>query len=474
MFQSHERILARDDSELGWSFEPMSRLSNLGEVTNSYGLRGVEPRKDATNVVLCLGSSNTFGMGVPALEAYPAILNRWIRAESKGAWEVWNGGAPGYSVVQMLGLYRRLRKAARPNVVIVLPRGWDHATPAVEAPDEEALRILERGPTAPRTRSFFEPRLFDWIVKADGEPVRPLARPSTAELMAEWNRLRQRPHGPRVSLPTYKRALLQFCDEVEADGAMLLFVKSPAPKVVVDTVHDFAYYRSVLESVATSKGIPLVHAMDTFYSNAESDISHFLDERNLTTEGHLLLAREVAWQLIRLGLPSPEARPIPADPTYFQDLLPLVRQGAWVSHKSDVSVEPGALVDSNKTLLVLPVGSTLTLPPLTVPAGTVLRYHPFLAEVPPPPPGSDTRPSDTNSASKVLGYSVAVRAEGHPVQAIYSEEPAQPPWRSSFDLGSRCLDLSDFAGRSIELVWRCVGEGNAILVRSPVLVSVNP
>ena len=156
-----ETILARENPILGWSFAPGKPLSTLGERANSVGFRGAEPESRPVNRILCLGSSNTFGLGIPGEEAYPARLHRWAGSAGE-PWEVWNAGVPRFSAVQMLALFRSQLAAVKPRIVVVLPRSWDHVAPAVVKSDEACLGVLDARHRAASV-GFFEPRLPRWF-----------------------------------------------------------------------------------------------------------------------------------------------------------------------------------------------------------------------------------------------------------------------------------------------------------------------
>lgn len=100
--------------------------------TTSRGLRGRErelPAADEALRILCLGDSNTFGMGVEDAETYPAQLEAELRARGREAC-VFNAGVPGYWTLQELRTLELLAPVLRPDVVVV---GWlqnDIADPA--------------------------------------------------------------------------------------------------------------------------------------------------------------------------------------------------------------------------------------------------------------------------------------------------------------------------------------------------------
>ncbi len=94
-------------------------------------------------VILCLGDSHTYGAGVSADEAYPAVLERLIR-EAGGRAEVANLGAPGVNTSQVRRMLPGLLDRHEPMAVVVLAgvnngwnrryQTWSDAEDGLEAP----------------------------------------------------------------------------------------------------------------------------------------------------------------------------------------------------------------------------------------------------------------------------------------------------------------------------------------------------
>ncbi|MBC7224664.1 MAG: hypothetical protein H5T59_10405 [Anaerolineae bacterium] len=68
--------------------------------------------------VVALGDSNTYGYGLPAEAAYPALLEARLRAHGLRA-RVWNAGINGQTVLQGLARLERDVIQRRPDVVLV-------------------------------------------------------------------------------------------------------------------------------------------------------------------------------------------------------------------------------------------------------------------------------------------------------------------------------------------------------------------
>ncbi len=93
--------------------------------TNSYGMRGDEPRSPKSNSLVriaALGDSYTFGLGVRADEAYPEILERLLNespANDGHHFSVLNFGVIGYCTRDEALVLRYKALAWDPEVVII-------------------------------------------------------------------------------------------------------------------------------------------------------------------------------------------------------------------------------------------------------------------------------------------------------------------------------------------------------------------
>jgi lysophospholipase L1-like esterase len=72
-----------------------------------------------TRRLLSLGSSITFGWGVPAAEVFPEIVRKGLeKAFPKGSFETLNAGVPGYSSFQGMLYLEMIIPRFRPDVVV--------------------------------------------------------------------------------------------------------------------------------------------------------------------------------------------------------------------------------------------------------------------------------------------------------------------------------------------------------------------
>ncbi len=86
--------------------------------TNRLGFRGVESPVDGGPVVLVVGDSFVFGMGVDTEETFPAQLEAQLRTD----WPktvVHNAGVPGYTIVDQREHWKHKLHTIRPDIVLL-------------------------------------------------------------------------------------------------------------------------------------------------------------------------------------------------------------------------------------------------------------------------------------------------------------------------------------------------------------------
>jgi lysophospholipase L1-like esterase len=125
--------LPRAGGRAAWSLAPGEPV--IAYQLNAAGLRaahdvGARPPANVCRV-LALGDAYTFGYGVRAEEAYPAVLAR--RLASVGRFEVLNAGFPNLHVEQQRRRLRALLGRLAPDVVLV-NFDWWNVPPADERP----------------------------------------------------------------------------------------------------------------------------------------------------------------------------------------------------------------------------------------------------------------------------------------------------------------------------------------------------
>lgn len=87
--------------------------------TNTLGFRGTAPRSNARPVVLILGDSFAFGMGVNDGETFPDTLQRTLQAEGYEGLVVHNAALPGYTITDQIEQWREKLSALKPDLVLL-------------------------------------------------------------------------------------------------------------------------------------------------------------------------------------------------------------------------------------------------------------------------------------------------------------------------------------------------------------------
>lgn len=122
--------------------------------------------------VLMVGSSQAFGMLLPAEDSVPVMLERSLRARGFSASHVANCSVIGHRLLQTLKTIRRAERVKRPRLVVVLVRPWHMTEPfpyiEVMSPRNPVLRWLIGRSTLVRLGYY-----YTWH---DSPQPRPLAR----------------------------------------------------------------------------------------------------------------------------------------------------------------------------------------------------------------------------------------------------------------------------------------------------------
>jgi lysophospholipase L1-like esterase len=77
-------------------------------------------RPGATERVLCVGDSHTYGAGVRAEEAYPAQLQSFLDEAAPGVYSVMNRGVPGFTTTQVRRRLPEWIAELDPTIVVVI------------------------------------------------------------------------------------------------------------------------------------------------------------------------------------------------------------------------------------------------------------------------------------------------------------------------------------------------------------------
>lgn len=302
---NHPRFLVEEDAECGYALRPGfvgREVSTHGEfevpvTIDERGLRDHRHTAPAGPSILALGDSMTFGEGVTAEEAFPALL------EAETGRRVENGGVPGYRTAQMACRLRRLLPVLRPELVVItfLP-SWDRARCANPFVHHEGFLVasswrdrlhLVGGNLYPAEVGW--PLLGPLTAQLEGRSyLARLTLPALRRLPARLRGVAPGPAASAVPIADCFVGLLAARSEAERAGARLvvMLIESAEPGSAEDT--------AAAASFLGEHGLePLL--LDRLLAGQDLERLRFPVDRHWNAEGHRAVARALAFELGRLG-----------------------------------------------------------------------------------------------------------------------------------------------------------------------------
>ena len=273
-------------------FEPFHAVGHLDrdDVMNAAGYRGPLRRPERTDRsfrVAVLGDSFTFGWGVAAEEAWPALLEARLAEQLPGAdVEVLNFGVPGYNTWLQLLHWQRVVSRYQPDAVLL---GYYSNDAAIDrrVPNVYRLCPLESAPgprrsAAAQERSALVRGVHDlsWFVRT-GSPVPP------------WDSdvvLRQDHYGFRCSMLW----LDQLAEDVRASGSQLAVVQLPHLDGVDDPLDPERAAQERLLATIDALGVPTVNLYPALQGLDPRAINNADDHPNAAGNQALL---DALWQV---------------------------------------------------------------------------------------------------------------------------------------------------------------------------------
>ena len=136
------RIALDFDGNLMWGLS--SRVPAPDYAPNADGVRGPELTAKPPGMVriLTLGDSSIYGDMVHYDSVFSSIVGRRLNAMEGPKVEVVDGGIPGYSSVQAIGMYAKLKAKVQPDIVIIGCL-WSDAFPADQTDVEWAEELAD-------------------------------------------------------------------------------------------------------------------------------------------------------------------------------------------------------------------------------------------------------------------------------------------------------------------------------------------
>lgn len=315
-------VMALDaDPDLIWTLAT-DKTHVADFLPNSIGVRGPEllPRTDERRRILTLGDSSVYGSGVIYRDVFSSVVAS-RNCELGRPTEAIDGGVPGYSSVQALGLYRRMHKVLEPDFVIIATL-WSDSRDAMTS-DAEQIELIRR-----RTGAWGAMTMALQRMEGNSSLIRGLRMLLDGSLgrgprvqKVSWVHADEAGTGPtppgatertRVPLSEYRPNLRTLVREVRADGALPMFLLLPHPyDDAGKTLPEVQLaYRAAMRAVATKDGVPLADAAEWFITHPAME-ERFWDDIHPNAAGHLAIADVVEATILRdrelaarIGAPS--------------------------------------------------------------------------------------------------------------------------------------------------------------------------
>lgn len=255
---------------------------------NSRGFRDRERTvKKDKNVfrILCLGDSSTFGLYVPLVKTYHALLEEKLNSEfgrSKTKFEVINAGVPGYTSYQGLHLYKKKGRLYEPDIVIFY-FGVNDTKKEFYLDDKQIV------PDVPS--SFKVAAENNFLMKLDSYRI---LRKIIVKLVLIY-RNAEGETVQRVSPEDFKANILELNRLCKNNGSSLLLIMYPFN---IKKVNELRKERAIvllreMESISKKNNIPLIKIPE-MTQGAPSDIrKYFWDEVHPNETGHRIIMGKI-------------------------------------------------------------------------------------------------------------------------------------------------------------------------------------
>jgi len=252
-------------SEVGVDATVTVRINDLGFRDRIY----VREKPRDTYRIICLGDSNTFGVGVEANQTFSKRLEETLQNVAGSRFEVMNAGIPGYSSVLGLELFRRELIHYQPDCIIIGFASNDSFTQLLGDYGSYTDRGLIERLSSERGNGLYH--LF--------RPIRntSLYKVTRHAYMAARHRIVDggRDKKVRVPLDEYRRNLISISETCIRRGGEIIFVCVGPEKRI-------SPYREVMKQVAADYEKAFIDVNELLKLNIErikSDL-RFLSEVN--------------------------------------------------------------------------------------------------------------------------------------------------------------------------------------------------
>ena len=247
--------------------------------------------------VLCLGDSNTYGLGVEPEQAWPKVFEaRWNEQPRRAPMEVMNLGFPGMNSSRVLHDLPRVLRAFRPDIVLVMIGTNDYWTRPVPLPADGVaapslsdrlwrwsrlyrLLYIARGALADRDPDWTDVELGGF---ASGSAT---MRYGGEAFELGWEQQLPGPPG-RQATAALARNLAAIADTTRAFGVRLVFVAYPSEWRFYDAAN------GQLRRAARATGTALVDLSARFRPLCpDGRCRELLDDHHPSVWGHALAAQ---------------------------------------------------------------------------------------------------------------------------------------------------------------------------------------
>jgi lysophospholipase L1-like esterase len=293
------------DRDLFWRFRPHQVISSKffeGRTycINSMGLRGEEVKSHKTiKRILALGNSCTFGWGIAYQDTYAEQLESLLN----GAYEVINGGIPGYSSFQGRRFFEKKLINLQLDIVLILFAWNDHWAAANQIADKDQQ---------------FPPRAVIGVQNflSHLHLYRLMKKLLLTGIEKEADSLFDRTAPVyRVGLKDFQSNLREICRVARSKGITPILLTSPIPSLATyyppgskSPLHSFhEKYNQAIRELSVSDTVDLVDLAREFdcygdlFDDAPNDPIHF------NTRGHRVAAELLAEYMREHYFSGPDA-----------------------------------------------------------------------------------------------------------------------------------------------------------------------
>jgi len=279
-----------------------------GTITYTFNADGYRDGEHANGSrrqrLVLLGDSVTFGLGAPQEQIYPAVLQRQLDERLGPRYDVVNLAIFAYNTADELAALREDGRKHQPRLVVVQFFMNDLSQPAADAPPRPPTswqrllavknRYLYRSALARRLHQGFTRAAYVLV-----HDVRRSRFPDTlndAEPRSKIAYLRE--HGDDSTVPAFA-SLLAIRDAAASLQAPLLILVTPDETQLFSSGFDAIDAR--LAAFCAKHRIPFVDALPHLRAAPDRQ-ALYLDGVHLSPQGHALVGRLLASELVARGL----------------------------------------------------------------------------------------------------------------------------------------------------------------------------